>query len=139
MSIVSLALLMVINPILSGALSMEYVPIETRQRLEKQFARAKTLTQQDLNSSWSCDMFGMQSHLQVRRNLSLYEFYPSERSVENRGAQVVRSYSHSPQELVGQNVQVIDRVRRIKDGILISELALLGSRKVIAYAKCKAI
>ena len=124
------------------SLDLEYVSPEVRQDLEAQFASESTipLTEAAIKTKeWSCDMYGMRSHLQVKRNVKLYQ-WKSGSDWENHGAQLIQKYGIEKNVLVGQHDRFEDQVKLDAKGQLLSKLSLTTpQRQVIAYSVCKSI
>ena len=121
---------------LSSATSFEYIPESTRQELSSEFSGASAPTAAIFNKTWHCDMYGMRSHMQVKKDVSLYNISPNG---FNSGNHPIKNYQPESSEFVGKTQDFTDRVRVTKDGHLIAELS---SNKdsiegLIAYSRCK--
>lgn len=120
---------------------IEYVSPSTSASLAHQFADAHLPNQ--LSGSWTCDMYGMRSHMRVKRGVNLYRWSGTKEIWNNNGAQPVSSYRTQDGSLTGVSqslpTKVIDRVRITRKGQLISELSLASSPKtILAYSICTA-
>jgi hypothetical protein len=130
---------------LCQALDMEYVTDQQRQQLETLFSASDFSPHEDsakmAGKSWTCDMFGVRSHLQVQRDVKLYDWSEVKGDVwNNRGAQLISSYRSEGKALVGHSERLEDRVKITKDGRLISRLSARTPQKVvIAYSVCKSL
>jgi hypothetical protein len=129
---------------LAGAVDLEYISPEKQDALAKQFSSAHmTLAdKKQLEHEWTCDMYGMRTHLQVQHGLKLYDFRERDGGgLKNVGAQPVESYSFSADgRLQGQTERVFDRVRLTAQGELIGQLSLNApGQTLIAYSVCKSL
>lgn len=135
--------LILVTGLVAHAFDMEYIPPAKRQKLQTQFEQAR-INEQSLEKwqqvRWTCDMFGMQRHLQIRRNLNLYDFRRVKAGEwKNNGAQMVVNYQFNEGQLKGKTGRFYDEVRLTQDGQLISRLTLdRFEGAVVAYAVCQA-
>lgn len=129
---------------LASAVDLEYISPVQSQTLKQEFAKAH-LTAEDQallrkTPSWSCDMFGMRTKLQVQRRVNLYEFKAADSSFENHGAQPVQDYHFKQNALEGSTTKVIDRLRMTTSGALISELSTASApHTILAYSVCHSL
>lgn len=116
------------------AAEIRYIPENERTQLSQDFEQAKPMT--EVSGQWTCDMYGMSSHLQVSKNVRLYSFESKKEEFENRGAQsqIVPVYKVSRGELIGSSGNLNDQLRKTKNGQLLSKLTHEGH--VIAYSRC---
>lgn len=135
---------------------LEYVSPQTVESLAKRFGAApkskvdiaKLLTAK----KWRCEIFGIRSRFQVRRNVGLYDFScPSggTQTCRNRGAQPVESYEVRGATLIGISDgdgrlrgTLRDEIHVAPDGTLISRLSLAresssAESPVVAYSVCQ--
>lgn len=118
------------------AVDLEYIGPNRRAELEKEFHSAKLPPAKMPASRWSCDMYGMRTHLQVKRGVRLYDW---DKNGRNNGAQVASEYLAEDGSLVGRTSRFEDRVRLSDSGELISELRLREPNpRVVAYSVCRA-
>lgn len=136
--------LLFLSGIIAQAVEFEHLSLEQKAQLEVQFERAKSLAElkkEVEGRKWSCDMFGVRSRMQVKRNVKLYSLKKRDTgSYSNSGAQVVSQYRESGNTLHGENERFEDQVRVTEDGRLISRLSLRGPSQpnmVIAYSLCR--
>lgn len=125
-----------LNSRLSSAASFEFVSPEQRSSLAQEFQLAHSPKSTELNKSWNCDMYGMRSHLQVERNISLYKFDLKASKFINQGSHVVHDYQLSTKALVGSTSTLIDQVKITDKGTLIAQLSTKTPEKIVAYSKC---
>lgn len=114
---------------------IRYISETERGQLKSDFDTAKPLTQ--LSGKWTCDMYGVSSHLQVVKSVHLYAFESNKNTFQNRGAQaqIVPVYKSRNGEMTGVGQKIEDRLRQSKDGQLFSKLSHEG--QVIAYSRCR--
>ena len=133
---------------LGRAIEMEYVTQEQSEQLASLFSSAsfshKEHASKMSGKSWSCDMYGVRSHLQVQRDVKLYQWSDSKDKVwHNKGAQLISAYKPGPKVLVGQSGRLEDQVKFTPDGRLISQLSAgpldTAQKVVIAYSVCKSL
>lgn len=130
---------------LSAHAELEYVSPEQRGDLEKLFNSSEFPAQKEAlklaGKTWSCDMFGVRSGLQVQRAVKLYSLSaPLEGQLDwhNKGAQLITDYKSENKMLIGAQGRLEDRVKLTQDGRLISQLSIVTPEKaVIAYSVCK--
>lgn len=135
------AFLMVFYCLAGHAAEVEYISPERRAELESLFKEAQFTPAQDTSAirshEWTCDMFGMRTHLQVQRGLKLYK-WAEKLEWHNIGAQLVSDYKSEGSALVGHKGRFEDQVKISKDGQLVSRLSLTSpAGTVIAYSVCK--
>lgn len=133
---------------------VEYIGPEKQKQLEAQFDQAGFSASKDTKSlkdrSWSCDMYGVRSRMQVHHELKLYKWSndPASPSWHNDGAQLVNDYKVENSALVGIHDRIKDQVTQryedqvklTPDGQLISRLSVISPAKmVVAYSVCKGI
>ncbi len=119
---------------------LEYVSVEQRQVLREAFASGAALGLAELRGKWKCDLFGVRTNLQVKRDLELYAWTGGDKPGlwKNQGAQLITDYRMSQASLIGATEQFEDEVKLTTNGILISQLTLLKpSRTILAYALCR--
>lgn len=128
------------------ALEMEYVSQEQHSELETLFSKAtfsaEKHAQKISEKSWSCDMYGVRSRLQVQRDVTLYSWSKEDagKTWHNKGAQLLSDYKTEPEALTGSNGRLEDRVKITADGRLVSQLSTTSPQKVvIAYSVCKSL
>lgn len=118
-------------------LSFEYVPKIKRDALADMFKGAKAPTPGRFEHKWSCDMYGMKTALQVERHVPLYDFLAARnQEFSNGGAQLVKQYRMTSEDLDGQSGQILDKIRETNTGLLVSQLTLKSSGQVLAYSVC---
>jgi hypothetical protein len=127
---------------LASAVDLEYITPEQSSALADQFSTAQ-LTDADQSTishkpTWTCDMYGMRTKLQVQRGLKLYDFSKDHGSLKNTGAQPVENYSYDKDALVGKTSRLQDRIRMTASGQLISQLSVVNTtpNTIIAYSVC---
>lgn len=139
-------LLVLASPSLVGAMELEFVPNDAIRDLVHEFERAGANSPQlDLSGVWSCDLYGAQSRLQVKRGVLLYQFSTRRgNAIENEGAHPIKSYTYksegSLRTYVGSNGSLQDEVRLGSSGGLVTRLISKGSNekvKVIAFSRCR--
>jgi hypothetical protein len=139
------ALVLTLVSSLGRAQTLEYISPEKRQSLKKQFEEGHfsrtDVRKVQLSSTWTCDMYGVRSALQVKHGVELYEWsIPNAASekITNSGLQVVSEYQFKNSTLSGNVGAISDELRFTKSGQLISRLSHSEgpSSKVIAYALC---
>lgn len=138
--------LVFLGGVFAQGLEMEFISLEQKAQLERQFNDAKLAADDaaKLNGrKWTCDMYGVRSRMQVQRGVKLYSLKRNELGgFTNDGAQVISNYSAEPGSLSGKNSRFEDQVRMDSEGRLISRLSLRGATldtPVIAYSICKAL
>lgn len=120
---------------LSSATSFEYIPESTRQELAAEFLAASAPNPSIFNKNWICDMYGMRSHMQVKKNVSLYNISENK---DNLGSHPIKKYVATAIEFVGKSQDFTDRLRFTKDGHIIAELTSnKDSASLIAYSRCR--
>lgn len=123
------------------AMEMEYISPEKRQELEKEFDQAlmKSATALSVKQKiWTCDMYGVRTRMQVKRNVKLYRFTNAD-DWKNSGSQVVSDYRKKDDSLKAENERFEDQLRLTGKGQLISRLSVLKpERAVVAYSVCSA-
>ncbi len=126
----------------SHAADFEYVTPELRASLEQDFNSPNVIPIQDhdlKNKIWTCEMYGMRSHLQVYRGVKLYN-WNRKASWQNAGSQIVSEYQIKDGTLIGQSGRFEDKIKLNHKGQLLSQLSMLRpQRGVVAYAVCTAI
>lgn len=129
---------------LGSATSFEYIGADTRSQLERDFREAHAPTAQALRKKWSCDMYGMRTHLQVKRGMVLYEFSnaSSDASSEltNLGRHNVRAYRLTQDGALGETEKLTDTIKITSQGKLIARLyAKMEGREplLVAYSTCE--
>jgi hypothetical protein len=124
------------------ALELEYISPERRAELEKDFNSdtfKPVAGEQIKHKKWTCDMYGMRTNLQVKRDVKLYNF-KNDAAWENSGAQVVVDYKVEDRSLIGRTDRFEDQVKLNGKGELISRLSLTApERQVVAYSVCKSL
>ncbi len=139
----ALLTLMFLTGIITHAVDFEHISLDKKTELERQFNEARSATANSnsiLNRKWTCDMYGVRSRLQVKRNVNLYSLNATELGIANSGAQVVSSYGATNGNLSGRNSRFEDQLRLTPDGLLLSRLSLHGQTEpgaVIAYSVCR--
>jgi hypothetical protein len=123
---------------------IEYVSPEKQQIIELQFQEASFNPEKDAKKiekqAWTCDMFGVRSHMQAQHGLKLYTLSGSAGTWHNSGAQLVSDYKSEASALIGRKDRFEDQVKLTKDGLLVSRLSLTsGSKSVVAYSVCKTL
>jgi hypothetical protein len=124
------------------AADFEYVSPQVQRELEARFDQARfnssKSTKQLRNHEWTCDMYGIRSHLQVQHGVKLYRW--PEATWHNEGAQVTSDYKAEDTALVSRDSRFEDEVKLTADGQLVSRLSLKSPRKqVLAYSVCKTL
>ena len=133
-----LSILLIFFASFAGATELEYITPARQKELSRAFDGATSVRP---TGSWTCDMYGVRTNLQIQRGVRLYEFglAPSE-TVKNSGAQPVGEYSKTSTGWIGKTTRLEDEVRVTKDGKLLARLTLTeGSRSVLAYSVCQAL
>jgi hypothetical protein len=130
--------------LIPAAAEVEYISPERQTQLEDEFNKATFDVSQDAKRlaghSWSCDMYGARSHMQVQHGLKLYAWKEKAGQWSNSGAQLVSEYVSQNSSLTGRKDRFEDQVKITKDGQLISRLTLAdGSKSVLAYSVCKTL
>ncbi len=122
---------------------IEYIGPDKQKQLEDLFEKSGYSEPKDTHSlkdaKWSCDMYGVRTHLQVQHALKLYKFSPDAKSTgwHNDGAQLVADYKAAPGALVGMHEKFEDQVKLTAEGRLISRLSVISPQKiVVAYSLC---
>ncbi|MGE3680400.1 MAG: hypothetical protein AB7G93_01655 [Bdellovibrionales bacterium] len=123
---------------------IEYISPKLQKKLERDFARAKwDATDVDLikaQKSWTCNMYGVSTRMQVKRGVKLYAWKLSKNKMawENEGAQPVIEYHVEKGVLAGKSQRFEDEVKANARGQLLSRLTVTQpERKVVAYSVCK--
>lgn len=129
---------------LGHAVDIEYISPDQHAELERQFeasAQGTVNPQAIAHKKWLCDMFGVRSRLQVKKQVALYNFEASEKATwKNHGSQPVSSYTVTAEQLVGREKSLKDIVRLNREGQLISQLSSNDPQpRVIAYSLCTAL
>lgn len=118
---------------------LEFISPTQQAELAKEFETAEFSNKNQDNlreKSWTCDMYGVRSRMQVQRGLKLYKW---DETWRNKGAQLVREYKPEKQALVGKSERFQDQVRLTSGGRLISQLSLNSpEHRVVAYSVCSA-
>jgi len=130
--------------LIPAAAEVEYISPERQTQLEEQFNKASFDIAHDAKRlaghTWSCDMYGARSHMQVQHGLKLYTLNVKDGQWSNSGAQLVSEYTSQNSSLTGRKDRFEDQVKITKDGQLVSRLTLTdGSRSVLAYSVCKTL
>ena len=124
------------------ALDLEYISPERRAELEKDFNSEPFKSPESSkikHKKWTCDMYGVRTRLQVKRDVKLYNF-KTDSSWRNDGAQVVTEYKLEETSLVGRSERFEDQVKINSKGELISRLSVSSpERQVVAYSVCKSL
>jgi len=117
------------------AADIQYISESERTQLGQDFEQAKPLT--EVSGQWTCDMYGMSSHLQVSKSVRLYSFKSDKTEFRNTGAQaqIVPVYTVRKGEMNGSSGNLNDQLRQSKNGQLLSKLTHEGH--VIAYSRCR--
>lgn len=119
--------------------SLEYVTPEQRAELAKKFEEAEFSNHAEFrHRQWTCDMYGMRTHLQVKRGVKLYR-WNDDKTWTNSGAQIVSDYKLKDQSLIGIKNGLEDRIKMTGSGQLIARLSITQPEsRVLAYSVCTA-
>jgi hypothetical protein len=120
------------------AIELEYISPAKHTELEQAFARADFSNDAAgiKHKTWTCDMYGVRTRLQVRRGVKLYR-WSNASDWQNAGAQVVTNYQVAKDSLNGRTDRYEDQVKVTADGRIISRLsALKPTTTVLAYSVC---
>lgn len=138
-----LTLVLLLSLAVHAESSFEYVSPDQKAQLEKDFREGSlSPTQQSelLQKTWSCDMYGMRTRLQIQRGLKLYQLVDDKSGVKNNGVQLIAHYNKESGQLIGRDGRFEDQIKMTARGQLISRLSLsAGSHDVLAYSLCKAM
>src|ERR1035437_1266100 len=107
-------LLLVFYSLAGRAAEVEFISPERRIELESLFKEAQFTPDKDTpkikGHEWTCDMFGMRTHLQIQRGLKLYK-WAEKLEWHNVGAQLVSDYKSEGPALVGHRDRFEDQVK----------------------------
>jgi hypothetical protein len=123
--------------------TVEYIAPTKQSQLEDLFNHAEFSSPKHARSlkhgPWVCDMYGVRSRMQVRRDLRLYVWSGEAGAAwHNDGAQLVSEYRAVDGSLTGTHDRFEDQVKLTADGRLISRLSVLApQRAVVAYSVCR--
>lgn len=133
-----LSLLLLLFASVAGAADLEYITPAKQNELKVAFETAKPARP---HGSWSCDMYGVRTRLQIQRGLKLYEFdLAATEAARNSGAQPVSEYSKAATGWIGKTTRLEDELRMSADGKMLARLTLNeGTRSVLAYSVCQAL
>lgn len=140
--LIMLALSFSLPRIPSAFADLEYVSPTQRKLLQKTFLTSSFKVSAKVQGKWKCDMFGMRTHLQVQRDMELYDWSQGEKPNlwTNQGAQPVSAYKVSHGTLTGTHDRFEDQVKYTDDGRLISQLSVVTpNRMVVAYSLCRRV
>ena len=124
----------------------DYVSPAQITEMQTQFEAARMDDPSVLTAhAWTCDMFGVHTHLYVERDLKLYAFRRNDASTDksdptfaNTGGAPHETYRIKDQTLEARDYkQTLDQVRVMKDGRLISRLSVPARGITVAYAICR--
>jgi hypothetical protein len=123
---------------LSSATSFEYIDSQKKTELSQTFASARSPTKAEIQKSWNCDMYGVKTSLQVKRNVALYSFAEGKGAYENTGALPVPDYKLLNNKFIGKSKNLSDEIKIDSAGNLISRLSSgEDGAEVVAYSVCK--
>jgi hypothetical protein len=109
-----------------------YISETDRESLKNDFTNGGKVS--NIDGNWTCDMYGMSSHIAVAKNIRRYSFSQKDSKIQNKGVQIVPVYEMKDGEVVGNTSVYRDRIRQNGPGQLISELSY--GDQVIAYSRC---
>lgn len=119
---------------------LNYVSPEIKSKLSEDFERANQNIDSPLPQNWSCELYGVRTGLQHRKDVALYSMTPNgESNLVNSGASPVKNYvvNDTHTELQGSTGSVHDQIRRKSKSELISKISHAQTKQVLAYAVCK--
>lgn len=131
-------------PFAVRAADLTYVTPAQVDELQTTFAAA-SLTPDDLQTligtkGWRCDLYGVRTRLQVRRDIDVYRFTRTipDAEIKNSGAQPITSYAIDAKSLRGTGEHgLIDEVRVTPKKELIAKLSIPERGVTVAYTLCR--
>ena len=125
------------------AADLTYVTPAEVDRLQEKFAaahlKAEDVTRVIDTKGWRCDLYGVRTRLQVRRDVDVYRFerlIPTA-DLKNSGAQPISTYRVSDDALKGSGEHgLVDEVRLTSENELIAKLTIPERGVTVAYTLC---
>ena len=88
---------------------------------------------------WRCDLYGVRTRLQVRRDVDVYRFerLTPTADLKNSGAQPISTYRVSDDALKGSGEHgLVDEIRLTSENELIAKLTIPERGVTVAYTLC---